>query len=355
MFKRLAFVSLFALPIAWTSCETDFSLNGPYEITPVVFGLLDHRADVHIVKITKAFLGDGDNLQYAANPDSNYFSSVQARVVEYKNGDKTGREWTLTDTIISGKDTSGVFYAPDQKVYCFYESDLDSSAEYELIAYFNESTTDSITATTELIQGFYLAPTVFYPTYKINFAKATISDDDDYNTWLFQVGEGLHGSRYSYQYTMRWTEYYADLTSQSFSLTRNNGDKQQEDPSDPGAHTATFGGLDFYTWVRDNIPDDPNVIRRKINGIDLQVAVAHENLDQYMDIAEPVSGIAQVQPEYTNINGGLGLFSSRIILRLNNLRLDTPSMKQLCIGGYTASKLFCSSFIEDAAESYYCP
>jgi len=355
MFKPLTFVSLFALPLIWTSCETDFSLNGPYETTPIVFGLLDHRSDVHIIKITKAFLGDGDNLEYAQNPDSNYFVSVQARVVEYKSGDKTGREWTLEDSIISGKDQTGIFYAPDQKVYYFLESDLDSSAQYELIAYFNESTTDSITAMTDLIEGFSLSSALFFPTYKVNFAKNTVQDDGDYTAWTFQLNEGKHGKRYNFEYTLNWTEYYSDLTSQNFSLTRNNGDQFQVDPDKPSSQTASFSGLDFYNWINDNISNDPNVIQRKINGINLQVSVSNENLNQYMEIAEPVSGIAQVQPEYTNIKGGLGLFSSRIVLKVNGLRLDKSSMKELCIGSYTASKLFCSSFIEDAAETYYCP
>jgi len=354
MFRKLAFVSLFVLPMLWTSCRTDFSLNGEYEVTPIIFGLLDHKADVHIFKITKAYLGDGDNLEYAQNPDSSYFTSVDARIIEYIDGDKTGREWQLTDSIITGKDTSGVFYAPEQKVYVFYESDLDSSAEYHFVAYLNEST-DSVTATTELIKGFSVSSQLYFTSYKINFASNTISDDTDYNSWIFTVSEGLHGSRYNYQYTLNWTEFYSDNTNQSFSATRNNGDKEQVNPDVPGGQSASFGGLDFYLWVRDIIPDDPDVIRRKIDGIDLQIAVAHENLDQYMDVAQPVSGIAQVQPEYTNINGGLGLFSSRVVLKLNNFRLDKSSMRQLCVGGYTSTKLFCSSFIEDAAESYYCP
>ena len=355
MLKKIAFVAITGLSFTWSSCETEFSLNGEYEITPVVFGLIDHTKDVHIIKITKAFLGDGDNLEYAQNPDSNYFHTVDARVIEYNaSGDTTGRKWQLNDSIISGKDTSGVFYGPDQKVYVFYADDLDSTMTYELVADLNEGQ-HTINAKTDLINGFAVAAGLYYTGYRINFASNTVQNDQDYNSWIFLVTEALNGSRYNYKYTFRWTEYYTDLTTASFSATYNNGDKDQLDPDVPGGHSASFGGLDFYQFVQSVVPDDPNIDHRIIDGIDLRISVAHKDLDQYMDVAKPVSGIAQVNPEYTNINGGLGLFSSRLIFELNNLKLDIYSMKELCTGSYTFSKAFCSNLPEHISEPWYCP
>lgn len=337
-----------------SSCETDFSLNGDYEITPIVFGLLDHTENTHIIKITKAYMGDGDNLVYAKEDDSSYFNSVDARVIEFdKNGNETGRTWQLHDTIITNKDTSGIFYAPDQKVYVFYESDLDSSAEYHLEADLNEGAYQ-ISSSTELIRGFYVSNSVYFNT-SLNFAGATVAEDKDYKIWTFSVFEGYNGSRYSYKYTVRWTEYYTDGTSKNFSATRNNGNKDQEDPDKPSTQTAAFSGLDFYSWLAEIIPDDPTVDRRKFNGLDLKITVAHYDLDQYMEVSKPVTSIAQVQPEFTNINGGLGLFSSRLILEINGFTLNKSSRKELCRGQHTGTKAFCSSDPEDVAENYYCP
>ncbi|MBK9192562.1 MAG: hypothetical protein IPM77_14260 [Crocinitomicaceae bacterium] len=166
------------------SCQAeDFSLNGDYEITPVVFGLLDHSKDFHIIKITKAFMGDGDNLVYAQNPDSSYFETVDAKVVEYDDGVATGREWQLHDSIITNKDTSGIFYAPEQKVYVFYESDLDSTMEYELTVIINEGEHE-VYGKTELINGFKLASSVYLMS-EIAFAGNTVADDQDYLNWTF--------------------------------------------------------------------------------------------------------------------------------------------------------------------------
>lgn len=337
------------------SCNTEFSLNGDYEVTPVVFGLLDHNQDFHTVKITKAFLGDDDNLLYAQNPDSSYFNQVDATITEYKDGSATGRSWVLFDTIMTDKDTSGLFYAPEQKVYGFYESALDSTCTYDLNVDL-EGGAHNVTASTELIDKFRLTGNILNPAFRIQFAPNTVNEDSDYDTWIVNIAEGLHAARYNFKYTIRWTEYYTDMTSASFSAERNNGDKLQTDkPSNPLSNTGSFLGLDFYQFVRDVVPDDPNVEYRRFNGLDLKISVAHEELEQFMSVSEPVSGIAQVQPEFTNVTNGRGLFSSRAILIKQNLQLNPASMKDLCIGGYTVAKLFKSDYPEHIGELFYQP
>jgi len=262
--------------------------------------------------------------------------------------------WTLHDSIITGKDTTGIFYAPEQKVYVFYESNLDSTATYKLIADLNEGA-HKIEGGTALIPRFRVTTNFTSPGYKIPFAANTVASDQDYKPWQITVQEGDNAKRYTYKYTMRWTEFYTNGTNQSFSATRNNGDKYQANPAAPAVQNVTFMGVDFYRWVADVVPDDPNVIRRKIDGIDLKISVAHYELDQYMNVSKPVTSIAQVKPEYTNIIGGYGIFSSRVVYEYNNFRLNESSMKELCRGQYTATKLFCSHFPEDAAQNYYCP
>ncbi len=355
--NRLVLPSALVLAFASPSCETEFSVNGNYQITPIVIGLLDHTDSTHIIKITKAFLGDGDNLVYAQNPDSNYFVAVDAwiREIEPLTGDYTGREWNLHDSIITNKSTDGAFYAPYQKVYVFYEDSLLSDMEYELTADLEEGA-HTITAKTGLIDGFGVASTILQPTWKINFASATVDEDKDYKFWKFLVTEGTNAAVYNYKYTMNYRETYTDLTTADFSIERNDGDVIQESPSTPGGHTQTFAGLDFYLWVADVIEaGDPDVMNRRLLGIDLKVSIAHRDLDQFMDVGAPVTGIVQNKPEFTNITGGLGLFSSRLIYEVKNYKLDPNSIKELCTGQHTQPLVFCSWYTDDAAESYYCP
>jgi hypothetical protein len=350
---RLLLIAIVSL-IGMSSCETDFSLNGDYEVNPVVFGLLDHHDDFHTIKITKAFLGDGDNLVYSKIPDSNYFNQVDAKIVELKNGDLTGREWILFDTILTNKDTSGVFYAPEQKVYAFYESDLDSSATYQLTVDL-EGGAYQVTGETELIDNFKVAGQILFPNYSVIFAPNFVDEDDDYNFWSFTVTEGKNAAMYNYKYTFRYKEYYANGDSAQLSITRNDGDIEQSGSAEnPSVQIPSFSGLDFYTWLGETIPVDPNVTRRRFEGLDLRISVAHTDLHQFMQVSEPVTGIAQVQPEYTNLQGGRGLFSSRLVYDVLDFDLNGTSTKELCAGQYTSELLFCSDLPEHVGEFFYC-
>lgn len=353
MRRKLLLFTLISITLGIGSCETDFSLNGDYEVQPIVFGLLDHTQDVHMIKITKAFLGDGDNLVYAQNPDSNYFEQVDATVVEYINDVET-RSWTLQDTIVTDKSTDGVFYAPEQKVYYFIEPDLDSTAEYELTIDIN-SGEHVVTGRTALIDKFKLSGTVLNPQYKLQFAPNTVDNNDDYYIWNFTVVEGMHAARYNYQYTINWRETYSDSSTVDYSATRDNGDVFQTfSPTNPSVHEPIFQGLDFYLFVASVVQQDPDVVKRQFLGLDLKVSVAHEDLNTYMEVSEPVTGIAQVQQAFTNLTGARGLFSSRVILEKNNFQLNAASMKELCNGQHTGGLGFCSDYPEHTAEWWSC-
>ena len=351
MIRNLFFIGLFAGFLGLNSCETEFSLNGEYTLTPVVFGLLDPLDSIHTVKITKAFLGDGNNLEYAKIEDSSYFNQVEARVIEYKDTEKeepTGRFWELKDSIVEGKSTDGLFYSPNQKVYYFEEKALVTSYTYVIEADLNEGQM-SFSATTTLIDDFSLnGPITNNIGFKVPFAKNTVDDDDDYLRWNVSITPGINAATYELGYTFNWTEFYDDGTDKSFSMRRTISSES----ADKVAYLVS--GLDFYTWVGENILDDPKVVRRTYGGIDLHISVAHKTLDTYMQVSKPVTGIAQIQPLYTNIEGGYGLFSSRILYTKKGINIDAASMKELATGFYTYTKLFCSDLDVHIGESFYC-
>lgn len=344
----IGFLTLFS------ACETEFSLNGDYEPTPVIFGLLDHTDSVHMVKITKAFLGDGDNLVYAKTPDSNYFEQVEARIIEYKDGGATGREWTLTDSIINTKSTDGIFYGPEQKVYVFYANDLDPANEYELIGDVNEGQ-HSFSARTSLLNGFDVQNNVKLDSYEIRFAPNTVSEDEDYEIWRVQITEALNGARYELSYTFRWTEEYEDGSVKEYEANNKGETYLQDSPSTPSVIQGIFAGLDFYRFVGETLNDDPDVVRRKFVGFDLKIAAAHFDLNQYMEVSTPSTSISQVKPTYTNIDGGYGLFSARQLFEIKNMQFSPATMKELCRGSYTVTKKFCSQLTEHLGESFHCP
>jgi hypothetical protein len=69
-------------------------------------------------------------------------------------------------------------------------------------------------------------------------------------------------------------------------------------------------GTKFFNFLRNNLEDDVNVIREFVD-LDWIMTVGTEDLDTYIKVNEPLTGIVQQRPQFTNINNGLGIFSSR--------------------------------------------
>ena len=350
---RFSLLFLFITLTFW-NCETDFSLNGEYTVTPVVFGLLDQRDTTHIIIITKAFLGDGDNLVYAQNTDSNYFKQVDAQVIEHINGSPTGRTWQLKDSIIPNKDTDGIFYAPEQKVYVFYESDLDENAEYELIIDINEGQHQA-KGITSLIWGVDIPNSIKLSGYTVFFNKPNPLSNEDYLRWNFDVFEGYGVGKYEHGLEIEWIEYYTDGTNQTYSHRGNFSSEEQAAPSKPSTHRAVFDGIGFFQWVNSVVPEDDQVERRVMTNLTLRISAAHVDFNTYLQVSKPVTNIGQVKPTFSNIEGGIGLFSSRHIYTTSNLQLSKASRRELCQGQYTISKKFCSNYSTDFSEPWYCP
>jgi len=116
-----------------------------------------------------------------------------------------------------------------------------------------------------------------------------------------------------------------------------------------------WGGADFYSRVASGIHDDPNVtdLYRKVGTLDFIFNAGNAELDTYMTINEPVTGVVQEHPSYTNVVNGLGLLASRYTKFIVDKALSTPSIRELTEGEITGHLNFCSDEPEHQLESFY--
>jgi hypothetical protein len=73
-------------------------------------------------------------------------------------------------------------------------------------------------------------------------------------------------------------------------------------------------GESFFNFLRVELKKD-NTKSRNFTGIDLVMTVGSEDLDTYIKVNQPITSIVQERPYFTNINNGIGLFSSRFTKR----------------------------------------
>jgi len=300
------------------SCETDFDVNAAWKETTVVFGLLDAGKELQQVKIGRAFLGEMDALQMAQYADSTNYADSVLDVKIYKfNGTDLQDSISLTYSEIV---RDGDVFNDNVVVYEFPSNSLslERNRNYTLVVK-NKITDNIVTSSTSVIDGFVFdidaIPSYQYglissfneSTYIVEYSNATISWEDSYD----------NGKIYQLDLIFHYTE---NGVSDSLIFSQPRIDDTEE--------KIKIEGEDFFNFLKYELTKD-NTKVRSFDRISLVMTIGSEDLKTYMDLNIPNSGIVQERPHFTNINNGIGLFSSRFTKRSNDYQLTSTSLKYL--------------------------
>ena len=131
----------------------------------------------------------------------------------------------------------------------------------------------------------------------------------------------------------------ADTSPKSF--TQQLGNVVTDNTAGNQALELAFSGETFFQTVATRVGNTANVSKRIFRGVDILWAVAGEDLNVYLQLSSPISGLVEDRPVYSNVNNGYGLFSTRRFYEIDNKQLDATTVVELVQGQYTAGKLFC--------------
>lgn len=355
MKKIYYLLSLIAGTYFLQSCSSDFDVIGEYEETTIVYGLLDQSEDVHYIKINKSFLGPGDANAYALVRDSSEYKNLEAKIEEWNNGVKT-REWVLRDTTVNQRE-DGLFYHPEQTVYYFVEPNLNEQAEYRIAIDINEGQ-KFVDASTNLINSFAFnfAPNT-NPTSTVGFAQLNSTTQVvTYNAYPVKWVTGKKGKRYDLSIRFWYDECTISDTTHKFVdwFVGSHLVLDNEVLSGGVQIDAVAEGESFYNQIASRVQNNPAVLRRIVKGLDIMVAAASDDLYTYMIVNAPSNGIIQEKPQFTNVNNGIGIFSSRYNQSILNKKLSKSAIDVLCNGDLTGHLNFCSDTLIYSAETFYC-
>ncbi|XOV67316.1 MAG: hypothetical protein ACFHU9_17000 [Fluviicola sp.] len=367
-FKVLPFLGVLLLSL--NACNDKVDVIGDFQETAVVYGLLDQSDSIHFIKITRAFVGPGNALEISKIPDSNYFQNISVSITEELPGGAIGRTWTLFDTLVDTKETNGVFYAPEQKVYAFYTHEKDNSdsptfaplntlAKYNLHIMIDEGQESQfeVYGSTQIVSG--ITTSTDAPHYQFKFAEdANVTGEYRASVMFVNTGNAA----------LINSTLFIDVKSfhGNDSLVKRIKWKLGENATDNGT-TAVFSvnGESFFELIDQALEDESiNVTRRVIEGITVEVVGGSEDLYTYILVNKPNNSLTQNKPTFTNLSAtnehpAIGLFSSRYTRRVyhpmvgNNQStrcIDYLSSMELCIGPITGSYSFCSQQPLDIAQ-----
>lgn len=321
---------LFCLPFAvlFFSCSTDIDLYADYKELPVIYGLLDARADTNFIKITRAFYAEGDVSLSAANPDSSYYpGKLDVRLVEFCNGDSI-REIIL-DTITIHDKQPGVFYAPAQKLYYTTET-LPNNSKTEKYSYkLKVALPDRLLTTQADLVG---NDSYDVQSLAVNFSKEYFNAVP--REFLFHpaINAGFYEVNMTFTFleqrtpdadsvprTMRW--YIGRLND--FDLSSN---------MEMNCYKFYYRPQDFYAKLSEFLGADTAIVglKRYIGDFPVEVIITAggEELRQYIHNNDASLGFAQGDNTFSLIDGGYGVFSSRMVAR-RRVRLGGETVPEL--------------------------
>src|ERR1700757_4069602 len=340
MIKKVFFIVIvFTL---FGGCSNSLSLLAPYKESVAVYGLLNQDDPIQYIRIERIFLGAENAYTMAQSQDSVYFKSGDLKVTlqRWKNGAQVSvdnpatatMEIVLTDTLLQA--AAGVFNQ-NERVYKTNHK-LYNDSQYNLIIHNNKSGKE-FTAQTSLIQAFQLlqsvsgAPNVLAPNYNLNTNINIVPGNGGikYCYYNSPVNAGVCGLTLRFFYT-DYNGSFATKQSVDISLGINypqqtvGGEKQEFD----------FTASTVLVNLANLIPVNPN-LTRSVDSTEFILTAAGQALALYNQVNMSTS-LSQSHANYTNISGGVGVFSCR-----NELKLRRNIHDQSCIDTISASSITC--------------
>ena len=324
MKKNLVFGLIGLIP--W-NCTTDFKLTADYKEVMVVWCLLSQNDTTHYVRIQKAYLDENTSaLVIAQNPDSIYYPDILNVTIEQ---DDPTNVWTLEridgDTLPEPiKKETGVFSSTKNILYRFTAA-LDENATYKLTV---ENTVSGLTATgtTNLVKDFRITRPI--TGLDVNFVGPS---------GLLQVNWDVAVNGRLHDLTIRVRYWIADAQMHTVKLKDTFVDIpifRGRSFTETGQHDITKEA--FYNGVAAKLDPIPGFVRHS-DSLDFIFAVGSIALADYVNYNQAQTGItsSQVIINYTNIEGGLGLFASRYSKTVVKVPLFSNSLDTLACGAIT--------------------
>jgi hypothetical protein len=332
--RLIAFALIISSIIGLAGCETDFEVNANWQEIGLAYMILDKDESVQYLKLNRLYLNDdADANEIAQIEDSLYFNDedISARLIE-------GKETIpLTRVRISGKE-EGVFSAPEQWVYRTPDGyRIDETKPFKLEIE-NTRTGYFMSSDIQIAKEGSIRSPISTLT---NMSFATCDRERNLIAYIDRSMEIFSGRRVKF-YDFDAVFHYAEIDT----LTKDTSYKElnwiigrslRASNDNGGAKISQrIKGDEFYDFVALKLEpiEKPNTVRLPLT-MEFLFHGGGQELYDYINVNKPSIGIVQKRPEYTNIENGLGLFSSRVTQSVS-FPFDVCTEVQLVKGEKTA-------------------
>jgi hypothetical protein len=327
-----AALPLTVLALLWAGCANEIDLYGPDPRTPVLWWLLDADDSVHLARLQRTFQSPGQSALVAAgDPERLYFPAGAAdlRLEELGADGLVLRAWTAerVDAAAVGAPKEPGPFADSAHVLYRVRARLDDGLRYR-VRLWTESGPDTLRATVPLVDTFRL----LYPPG--GPATVDYADTGRFRFDWVSAGEAL-------LYDAFWVLRYAE-TGPDGSVAQGEvraplfRNRVHEPDGGPVLLSREVFSNAFFTGLRGALPPAPPG-SRELLGVDVEVAAGGRELYLLylnnlatLDLSELF-----ITGTYTNLEGALGLASSRRRATARDLDLSVATLDSLACGRFT--------------------
>jgi hypothetical protein len=339
--KKLLVKSLLAVAIAsFVSCSTELDITGNKKEVMVIYGILDANTSTQYIKINRAFLGEGNALEYAQIPDSIVYPYMLDVTLDVLNSSGQLIRHYVADTVHIWRN-GGVFYTGYQPYYRF-KLDLFSTTYLGDTIWLNSNYTYKLTIVDPVTGNIYESEAPGISSFmleKPNPALTTISFTTDVSRAI-EFNSVPNGKLYEVKFNFHYYEVYDSNPNDTIEKINSWTLGYTTSASTHGGEKlyVSYNNWDFYYLlgkrleVRDDVTRFPGYVY-------LTCTIGAEDLNTYIDVNQPSNSIIQERPSFTNIANGIGLFSSTYTFT-KPLRLHDNSVDLLKNGQYTSELNF---------------
>lgn len=311
MRKSLWYTGLIAF--LFTACETDIESNAEYQDITVVYGLLDQDSTAHYVKINKAFLGEGDANDLASNANNYSYNEgeIAVRIDAFSSAGVFVKSYNLTRTTNEIPKDNGIFDSSTNVLYRFDEPNLDADNTYRLSVY-HPALEKEVTAETTIPSGTDISSVGVLNTLDFYNGSSFTSE-------IFVMVPRSNVGRVKAELVFRYTDVYTTNDSTNREIRINMGEEKATSLQGNNLE-FTMNGDVFFNAITSNVPANvPNLDYRRLSNCQVELTLAGVDLSTYMSVNAPENTSAV---SFTNVDNGLGLFSSRTVDLKKSNRLE---------------------------------
>jgi hypothetical protein len=285
-----------------SGCNNNLNLLAPYKDITVVYGLLDQNDTTHYIRINKAFEGSGNAYTMAQQYDSiNYPIGTLSVVLQDFDIYGDPPVSIPLKTTMGIPVSSGIFSSPNQVEY-YTKAALNPNDTYKLVIT-NVNTGKVITGSTTLLSD--LAPAVGVSNA---FPLSWVNEYPTKITWTTTPNGAI------YQMTLRF--FYTEKNGSN--SVQHNIDWVFPPENNPSSINQagqtlyyTYSGTGFLQFLKSSLQPVGAGVTRVADSIEMRFSTGSQDFQTYSNLTQPSLGVNQSKPSFTDLNNGIGIFSSR--------------------------------------------